>query len=534
MTTLRLLGALAAAWLCWGPIEAWADLRIAARSGGDAPGLPDERLVNLYYTSIDNLGQVAFGASTQNRTSLNGFIDVAFVERTGTLHRIATGAVDANDQIKIYAQTSSGLVLFRDEPNFEGGGVTGLWIDHPNGVMTAVRGDPLRIGGPLDPPATISDNGLVAYSYRDNSEFRNGSVWLFDGVSARLVADGAEFLEPGAQIATGHVAAPIVNNSGDVLFEHRPDWGEVEALVLQRSGDLAVIAAPGNPAVGVAGAELNAIYGKRLNNRGETAFWSNLRGDNIHSLNNQALYFVDQLGTHLIAREDEIAPGVADDARFDTFWRIGSSGFLQGSPTYELNDNSELAFMAWLRGDGIDESNNQGIWRYTSGSPDLVLREGMPAPGGPDGSVVAELSAPVLNDRGQLAFAGKLAGPGVDAASDEVIWATDAAGVVELIVREGDLFPGGESSFPAENRIQRIKFLGGESLAYDGFDQDGANGRASGMNDLGQIAFFAQLYNGEQMIVVSNAVAVPEAATATAALAGLLATLIPGRRLRSA
>lgn len=494
---------------CLAHTPAAAGFRVVARSGDDAPGRANERLNTLAEASIDNEGRVAFYASTQDRTTLEGFLFQAFVERETGLRRIQPAG--AGHSVSTFGHTSSGLVLFRDNTVVEGTGpVTGLWIDSPAGVTTVVRRDPLPIGGPVDPPLTISDNGLVAYSFRDANEYPHGSVWLFDGTSSRLIANGDDLREPGATIATGSVSAPIVNNAGDVLFEQRGVYGDLNALVLQRNDQQSVIASPGAPAAGVPNAEINALFGKRLNNRGEIAYWSTLRGDGIDPLNNQALYFADEAGTSLIAREGAAAPGVADDARFASFVRVSDAGFVSGSPTFELNDHSQLAFMAWLRGDGVDESNDQGVWRYNDDALELVIREGMPAPGGPAGSVVAELSAPVLNDAGQLAFAGKLSGPGVNAASDDVVWATDPDGVVELIVREGDLFPLGESPFPAENRLQRVGFLGGESLASTHFAPLGANGRATGMNDRGQVAFFAQLANGEQMIVVSDAVAIPE------------------------
>ena len=76
-----------------------------------------------------------------------------------------------------------------------------------------------------------------------------------------------------------------------------------------------------------------------------------------------------------------------------------------------LNDAGQTAFRANLAGDGVDFTNNQGVWSEGSGSLALVARTGNQAPAAPSGvnfrtDPALELFSPVLNDAGQTAFYG--------------------------------------------------------------------------------------------------------------------------------
>jgi hypothetical protein len=108
-----------------------------------------------------------------------------------------------------------------------------------------------------------------------------------------------------------------------------------------------------------------------------------------------------------------------------------------------LNDAGQVAFRADLAGEGVDFSNNQGVWSEGSGSLALVARTGSQAPGAPEGvnfSTDAPLDVffPVLNDVGQTAFYGATSDGGLG------LW-SEGSGSLAAVARSGDQAPGAPS-----------------------------------------------------------------------------------------
>ena len=61
-----------------------------------------------------------------------------------------------------------------------------------------------------------------------------------------------------------------------------------------------------------------------------------------------------------------------------------SGGYRRRTPTLSFegpSSSNTSAFFAFVTGEGVDPSNDQGIWVERSGSPELVVRSGDPAPG---------------------------------------------------------------------------------------------------------------------------------------------------------
>ena len=126
----------------------------------------------------------------------------------------------------------------------------------------------------------------------------------------------------------------------------------------------------------------------------------------------------------------------------------GPVGFSE--PT--LSSSGQIAFNATLVGDGIDESNDFGIWAGSPANLQLVARAGDPAPGtnttfagkiydsGPDSDPTP--GPPSINSAGRVAFSARLAGADdAKPRNDWGIWA-GAPGQVELIARHGQPAPG--------------------------------------------------------------------------------------------
>ena len=106
-----------------------------------------------------------------------------------------------------------------------------------------------------------------------------------------------------------------------------------------------------------------------------------------------------------------------------------------------------------------------------------------------------------LNNAGQIAFAASLTGSGVDSMNDRGIWATDHTGALQLIARTGDLLEVAPANF---RTIRELYFVAGAS---------NSDGRPSGFNNFGQLAFWARFTDGTEGVFVSNRVIIAEPAS---------------------
>ncbi len=69
----------------------------------------------------------------------------------------------------------------------------------------------------------------------------------------------------------------------------------------------------------------------------------------------------------------------------------------------------------------------------------LVSRSGSPAPGTAEGVTFSSIfPGPVTNGAGQVAFTAWLTGEGVDSSNNFGVWAEDPNGLLTLVIREGD------------------------------------------------------------------------------------------------
>ena len=152
-----------------------------------------------------------------------------------------------------------------------------------------------------------------------------------------------------------------------------------------------------------------------------------------------------------------------------------------------LNDAGQTAFSADLTGSGVDSTNDAGIWSEGSGSLALVARSGDHAPGTPSGVNFSQLRYhlmfAVLNDAGQIAFFASLTGSGVDSTNDLGIWATDRTGALQLIARRATRWKWRPATSARSDRLCFIRHTATTSGTGN------SDGRPSGFNNLGQLAF---------------------------------------------
>jgi len=104
---------------------------------------------------------------------------------------------------------------------------------------------------------------------------------------------------------------------------------------------------------------------------------------------------------------------------------------------------NHLAFMAYVRPDETASPSSYALFAGPPDSPHLLLREGDPAPGLPEGVSIAHISQIEVNPLGETAFQASLRGPGLDPATDRAVWMEDAAGRLLLAIRQGDIIDFG-------------------------------------------------------------------------------------------
>lgn len=427
-----------------------------ARHGDNVPGLtPSGTFFLIEFPVMNNVGSIGFkglafqsgiGIKSTYYTNRGGAL--AAVLKNGdpapgfggdaTLDTIGTDAIEMNDSDQIAftgrAQSSS----------FENGVSVGLWTDRAsNGLDLLVNTGgglpglptPITITGGITPQ--LAENGKIAFRARfddGNSSFpfRYG-VWFDDPTEGLSVVayeggpspSGGPFLK---------VYEPGMNSQGDIAFS---------GLIDQSSS---------------------------LNDNG---IWTTARGAPLS----------------LVARENDIAPGVGPIARF--------AGI--GRPI--VSDNGDIAFAGTVRGTGINSSNDFGVFvdREDSGL-EAIMREGQSANGFGPGVSVALFDNYTMNRNGLVVVSAFVSGAGIDSTNDRALWVSDMDGNLELIFREGGLFDVNDDPFLTEFRT---------ILSFDYIGEYSADtlGNQTSLNDFGRLAVSAIFTDGSSGVFV---LAVPE------------------------
>lgn len=293
--------------------------------------------------------------------------------------------------------------------------------------------------------------------------------------------------------------------------------GSARAVVPVRTVALTFTSAPGT-GIGVNFSNFQSVF---LDDQGRCAFQAILAGVNVNSLNNTGVWAETYGVLSLAAREGSLAPGAGVDANFDQFSTVqlspqgdlviratmtgssvnqdtdagiwtGLAGSLvlqaqkgmvapgtaggvvfgvPGNPSANpflapsINSSGRVVFSASVLGNGVDGTNDRGVWSDASGSLELVARKGDPAPGLGANAVLGNFGDVQIDDAGGAAFVSFLAGSAVDATNNQVVWGSPA-GVLTAFGRKGSPAPliGGElfgdTVGPVTiNRLGRLSFV---------------------------------------------------------------------------
>lgn len=265
---------------------------------------------------------------------------------------------------------------------------------------------------------------------------------------------------------------------------------------------------------------------------GRLAFRAGLGGAGVNAFNNAGVWSGPADGLELVARLGDDAAG------------LGGSGPRYGTlPTHNsgappVNGAGAIAFAGTLVGPGTTLSNNYAIWSGGAGGVGLVARMGDAAPGLGAGVTHNFLKDPAgINDAGQTAFRGLLAGVGVTGLNNYAVWVSGPGGL-EAVARTGDEAPGvGGARFA---RFAPQPMITGDGRAV--FAGDLVGGGAGPSNDSGLwsigaggegrlMARAGQAVPGESGRVLGSLSTLSIAANGLGQLAFLASTSKPGESL---
>jgi len=519
------------------------NLRTVVLSAVPAPGIPTGGVFSSFgVPSLNNAGQTAFKAGL-----------------TGT-------GISLTNNIGIWSDgAGNGLALIartRSAAPDTSGGTTFSSLREPvlnsEGQTTFVA---FLAGSEVD---SMNNNGI--WSEKAGSGL---SLYFREGDEAPGTLSGTNF---------SGFASPVLSNTDKIVFKADLTGTGVDITndigiwADRGNGVLSLVARYGSPAPDTqAGVNFSNFVGSSvLNGLGQTAFWGFLTGTGIEDANNSGIWSEGGgNGLALVAREGDTAPGTSAGTNFTFFskpvingqghtafwgsllvdtgaatvsnntgiWSEGSGNGLalvarEGFTAPDvglgrfsilndpvLNGAGQVAFIATLFGTGVHASNNSGIWSEGGdGVLSLVAREGSAAPGTPAGVTFLDFfGTPSLNGAGQTAFGGSLSNGSYG------LWAEDISGDLRLIVRTGETLDVDDGPGIELRTVLTLSFF---------FQANSGNedGRQSGFNDLGQVAFNATFTDGSHGIFVSNLVAIPEPSTLFLAALSTVGIFLKRRR----
>ena len=437
---------------------------------------------------INSSGRVAFEAFADDGDSSSGI----WSEGGGSLAKIAyrgDAAPGTAGVFESFIQTRSQMILNDNghvvlTGQLDDFDTFGIWSNRSGSLAAiAVDGNP----APGTAVARVFEN--FSYGSFNNSgqvgffsslppgpapgNFPSSGIFSEVGGSLNKVA---EIGDPAPGVSGGAVFSqfffPMMNASGQVAFSAQSNLGGGnEGIWSDVSGSLSAVALSGQSAPGGGVFSIQFRPGIFMNEAGDIAFKNTILGGADDGI------FVSRNGTiEQVAREGTAAPVSGPPADF-----LSTSGFGANSPV--LDDDGWAAFMATL------DDGRVGIWREDSGGLDYVAVAGDLAPGS-GGATFLDFQEFAMNGSGMVAFEA-----GLDT-FDEGIWLLDGNDNLVKIVGLGDMIEVAPGDF---REVEFAQMRGQSSTAAFG-----------GLNDLGQVAFYASFSDGTTGIFVSDAAAIPE------------------------
>jgi hypothetical protein len=264
-------------------------------------------------------------------------------------------------------------------------------------------------------------------------------VFAGDAAAPQLIArSGNAAPGVGAGVVYGGFVGPVINDAGQITYR-----ASLSGTGVTSSNDLTIYAgtlsspqliarensqAPGAP-VGVL---YSSFSTPALNDAGDIAYMASLRGS-VTTVSDAAIYAGASAGPQLVAREADQAHGLAAGVVYASF---------KSNPG--LNDAGHVSYTATLSGTSVASDNDEAIFIGPFNAPQPIARKGDAVAGSLSirlGTFTFE--TPALNNVGQVAYTAAVAGDGIDASNDGGLFAFDPVLGNVLIAREGSAFAVG-------------------------------------------------------------------------------------------
>ncbi len=362
-----------------------------------APGIPGATFLGVNHALINNNGSVAIEATLIGAGTNN----VGVWVNDGTFNLVSRKG-------NIAPGTANPIVAF-DDVNLNAAGAVGMEASLSGATSTTDTMDLTNAGGAL---AKVIREG----------DTPPGTTALYSQLHEPAFNDQG----------TTYIPANLLLSAPTTVANDTGIWAKTFA------GAISQVAREGDPVgTAIAGASFGQLNPRVVANAsGAIAFSSFLAVDNIvvTLANNVAVFSGTPSNLSVVVREGETAPG-PDAAIYQTF------------AAESINNNGRVAFEAGLvtgGGPPVTSANNTGLFTNSGGMIELVAREGDPAPclGAPAG-VFSDFREIFISDNGDVFFRAYLKGTGVDSTNDGTIWkwrASDAT--LHPLVREGDAAAG--------------------------------------------------------------------------------------------
>jgi hypothetical protein len=319
-------------------------------------------------------------------------------------------------------------------------------------------------------PPAISGTGRIAFAgWLTGVTSNDQGIWSGLPGAIQLVAREGTTAPGTAAAFAGGWGFPRVNSSGVVAFPAAlgagADSSNNTGIWAGPPGALSLVARAGNAAPGTpagvvfSGGMQNWLM---LNDAGQVVFRANLTGPGVDSSNDAGIWAGAPGLLQLIAREGDAAPGTG--GVFDLF-----NYQFEAYPVPVINAAGEVVFSGHC-------TSGRGIWRWSGGVLELVALTNTSAPG--TGALFEYLFDPWMNASGKVVFKASLMGDGVDFTNNAGVWAGEP-GSVELVVRKGSPAPGTNGHFLVMNfsNVGLLSIDDGGDITFPSslMDSDGAN-----------------------------------------------------------
>ena len=473
---------------------AQAEITIIAQEGDAAPDANGAfSLFNSSSPVLNDAGQVAFEGFFTGTSGGSADDGGLFRGSGGTLTQVAregAAAPDANGTFSFFddpAINDAGQLAFEAflTGTAGGGSDDGGIFRGSGGALTQIAregGAPPEGNGTFSSFLTpnLNDLGQVAFlgnlTGTSGGGTDNAGVYVGSGSGLMKIAREADTAHDGDGTFSSFNGDPAINNLGQVAFvasyTGNSGGGADNNLILRgtNSSNLTDIAREGDLTPGGNGT-LGQMQAPAMNDSGQVAFENfSIQGASGGSLDDERIFRGSGGSLTEIQREGEAAPdgnGVFNSTQ---------------STSVRVNNSNRVAFWSSLRDTAGGSTDDSGIFLGSGGTITQIVREGGSAPDGNGVFGSVSSSGGALNSLNHVAFEVGLTGTSGGGTDNNGVFIGDGVEVVR-VVREGQALAG--------STVTLVNLTTTSSRESD---------ERTGLNDFGQVAFWASLANGNEVV----------------------------------